>query len=197
MATVLEPTLITVDEFLALPDDGKERWLINGVVHEFERENPGVDMTVRNWLHSVVLSNFVQQLRNWVDLQPFPRGTVVSGEAGFRLEDSPTAIVGIDVAYISPRLTSQLSSSSALIEGVPELAVEILSPHDTQEKVNKKIGIYQSAGVPLVWIVDPELKTIVVHAQGKAPVMFNREQTITAEPYLPGFSAAVEKLLAV
>ena len=38
-------TLMTADEFLALPDDGVERWLIHGEVREF-------GMTIRNRWHS-------------------------------------------------------------------------------------------------------------------------------------------------
>jgi hypothetical protein len=69
--------LMTADEFLALPNDGVERWLVRGEVREF-------GMMVRNRWHSRVEARVVQSLLNWLDLQPLPRGAVYSGEAGFR-----------------------------------------------------------------------------------------------------------------
>jgi len=43
-------TKMTVEEFLELPDDGVERWLVDGEVRVIGE--PGEDgMTIRNYMH--------------------------------------------------------------------------------------------------------------------------------------------------
>ena len=151
-------------------------------------------MTVRNWMHSRVLSRLVQALTNWNDTLPLPRGCVVSGEAGFRLRRNPDTTVGVDVAYIDAATAAKLSPKIRLVEGVPVLAVEVLSGSDTHEDVFDKIQIYLDAGTTLVWIVDPDLRTVTAIEANKPPVLFTRDQTLTAEPHLPGFAVPMSRL---
>lgn len=140
MAAVDAPRM-TVEEFLALPDDGVERMLINGVVRE-------LGMTVRRWQHAAVQVNIAYLLRDWVKARPFPRGRVVDGEAGFRLDSG--SLVGIDVAYASPELAAATPVSQAYFQGAPTLAVEVPSPSDKQEDVDDKVAAYLESGVPHV-----------------------------------------------
>src|SRR5438128_12667626 len=91
-------TLMTTEEFLALPDDEEvERELICGQL----REEP---MTRRNPRHSGTEANLVYLLKSWLKPRPMPKGRLFSGEAGFRLKRDPDTTVGIDVAYISAEL---------------------------------------------------------------------------------------------
>lgn len=46
----------------------------------------------------------------------------------------------------------------------PDLIVEILSPSDRRGAVREKIREYIRAGVPLIWLVDPELQITTVYA---------------------------------
>src|SRR5688572_30356502 len=52
MSTATAPKLMTVEEFLALPEDGVERWLIRGQLRESRPEQEGEGMTKRNRIHS-------------------------------------------------------------------------------------------------------------------------------------------------
>jgi len=181
--------LMTAEEFLALPDDGKQRWLIRG--HLRERDNDG---TRRNRFHSKTEARIAQLISNWRDSQPEPRGEVHSGEAGFILREDPQSIVGVDVAYVSPQTAQRQDATTTLMRGTPLLAVEILSPSDTVEDTTEKVKEFLDAHVALVWLVDPHFHTVQVFEQDKEPVMFNVEQTITAEPHLPGFSVPVKAI---
>lgn len=180
-------TRMAGDEFLALPEDGVRRWLIDGEVRE-------VGMTVRNRTHSRVMSRCAQHLGNWSDTQPEPRGGVFSGEAGFRLRDNPERIVGVDVAYVSPEVLARQNNDSALVVGVPTLVVEILSPSDTIEDINDKIEIYLEAGVSVVWIIDPRRRTVTVHRSVDEPTLVNARQELIGGEELPGFRVAVAQL---
>jgi Uma2 family endonuclease len=74
------------------------------------------------------------------------------------------------------------------------LAVEILSPTDTQEEIHEKIDEYLAAGVALVWVIDPADRTVRVYRPDARPQLFNDEQELTGEPHLPGFRAPVARL---
>jgi Uma2 family endonuclease len=185
MATVATP--ITTSDLLAMPENGTQRWLVAGEL----RERP---MTVRNRFHSRTLVRVCKFLDNWLDQQPPPRGQVLAGEAGVRLARDPDTTFGIDVVYVSAEVIVQQTEESTLIDGVPTLAVEILSPNDTLEDVHEKIDALLAAGVALVWIIDPYDRTVRTYRPEAEPELFNVRQELTAEPQLPGFRVPVARL---
>jgi Uma2 family endonuclease len=184
MTTAAATRLMTTEEQLAVPDDGVERWLIEGQL----RERPS---TVRNRWHSRIMTRVAKFLDNWLDQQPQPRGSVLCGEAGCRLRRNPDTVVGIDVVYVSPEVATLGSEETTLIDGVPVLVVEILSPNDTQEEINDKIDVYLRAGVALVWVVDPHHRTVEIFRPGSEPDHVNVRQELSGEPHLTGFRVPV------
>lgn len=185
MSTAVAETM-TIEEFLALPEDGVHRELIRGEVRE-------MGMTVRNRFHCRAEGRIVQALNNWLDLQPEPRGEVLSGEAGFRLRGTPESLVGIDVAYVSAELVASTPPGQKIYNGPPILAVEVLSPSDKHEEIVEMIDLYLEAGV-IVCEVDPGLRRVGVHRPGRELEMFTESRELTIEPELPGFRVAVAKL---
>ena len=175
---------MTVDELLALPDDGKERWLIGGEL--WERE-----MTKRNRFRARLVVRVAYLLEEWCQKQPEPRGEVVGGEAGFILRRDPATTAGLDVAYVSSHTRSTQTNLTTMYDGPPVLAVEILSPNNTHEEVASKVRDYLACGVALVWVIDPDFGTVTVYQPGREPSLFNRTETISADPHLPGFSCPV------
>lgn len=187
MNAPLAPPIITTEQLLVMSEDGMERWLIEGQL----REKP---MTRRNRFHSGAESKIVRLLLNWLDGQPEPRGDIFSGEAGCRLRRNPDTSVGIDVVYISAEVLAAQPADTTLIEGVPTLVVEILSPSDKQEEIEEKVASYLAAGVPLVWIVSPRFRTVTVHRPDAEPELFNATQELSGGPHLPGFRVAVARI---
>ena len=93
MATMTQ--LMTMTDLLAMPDDGKRRWLIDGELRE-------EDMTRRNRFHSIAMANVSGELYIWRSRQKPPHGNVVCGEASVQLRtDDETTGFGVDVAYVS------------------------------------------------------------------------------------------------
>ena len=184
------PRKMTAEELLAMPDDGVERWLIRGEL----RENTESDMNRRNPDHSGTMTNVAAIVREWMRSQPGPRGKVYTGDAAFKLRpDSPT-LVGVDVAYVSPELRAKTPKGRKIIEGVPVLAVEILSPSDVHSDITEKVQEYLDTGVALVWVIDPDFETVAAYSRDDEPRLFNRGQELTAEPHLPGFGVRVAEL---
>lgn len=189
MAVVEATTPMTMEQLLALPDDGVKRWLIRGQL----REKP---MTYRNRFHSRALVRVAKFLEVWLDQQPQPRGSVLGGEAGVRLRRDPDTVFGIDVVYISAEVMARQTDETTIIDGVPILAVEILSPNNTVEEIDEKIDQYLEAGVPLVWIVDTRDRTVTIYRPDEEPELVNVRQELSGEPHLPGFRVPVAELFA-
>ena len=189
MSAVLEAPVMTTEELLAMPRNGTSRWLIEGQL----REKP---MTVRNRIHSRIMARLVYLLEKWLESQIEPRGQILCGEAGCRLRRNPDTTVGIDVVYIAANLARQVSTETTLIDGVPTVIAEILSPSDKLQEIEDKIDTYQKAGVPLVWVIDPHDRTITIYRLGAKPELVNSDQDLTAEPHLPGFRVAVAEVVA-
>jgi Uma2 family endonuclease len=187
MSTATAARLMTMAELLAMPDDGVDRWLIRGQL----REKP---ITVRNRFHSRVLVRIAQLLLDWLDRQPAPHGEVLGGKAGFRIRKAPDTVVGVDVAYVSYEIASRLSDETTLVDGVPTLAVEILSPSDTHEEVRQKVTEYLEAGVALIWVVDPDDHVVRIYRTGAKLQVVNEDQELSGDPHLPGFHVAVRRL---
>jgi Uma2 family endonuclease len=185
--TELKDRLYTTEDLLALPDDGKERWLIRGQLREKE-------MTRRNRFHAALEARLAQLIGYWLDSQPEPRGQVYSGEAGVRLRLNPDTSVGIDVVYFPPGVEAAQTGNTSLIEGAPALAVEILSPSDMKKEVTEKVNEYLAAGVLLVWVIDPDFETITFHRPGRPTESFNATHMLSADPHLPDFSVPVSRV---
>lgn len=181
--------LYTTADLLAMPDDGIERWLIDGQIRE-------VGMTIRNKHHTLVQSRVNGELEIWLRAQPKPRGTIHAGEAGVRLRHDPELTVGIDLVYLAAEVSARVMAddSTTIIDAVPTLAVEILSPSDTIENVRAKITMYRSVAVPLVWVIDPYMRTVSVLRPGRPPSPLNEEQELDGDPELPGFRILVARL---
>ena len=48
-------------------------------------------------------------------------------------------------------------------KGTPDLVVEILSPGNTKREMKSKLELYQNAGVPEYWVVDPIREHVIVY----------------------------------
>jgi Uma2 family endonuclease len=151
-------------------------------------------MTRRNRFHAALEARLAQLLGNWLDTQPDPRGQVYAGEAGVWLRRDPDTSVGIDVVYFPPGVESAQTGDTKLIEGVPALAIEILSPNDVKKEVTEKINDYLAVGIPLVWVIDPDYETITVYRPGQPAELFNTTHHLSADPHLPGFSVPVARV---
>lgn len=184
--TVASPSLTTT-ELLAMPENGMDRWLVAGEL----RECP---MPTRNRFHSRAMTCTATELELWLRTQPAPRSQILTGDAGVRLRRNPDTTVGVDVVYISSDVLTRQSATVTIIDGIPRLAVEILSPSDMVEHVNEKIDSYLDAGVPWVWILEPHRRMVTTYRPGFDPELFTLRDELKDDAILPGFRVQVAKL---
>ena len=186
---------MTTAELLEITEDGTERWLIRGELRAKPSEFPGAREIVRNRGHAAATASIGVALVEWSRSQTPPRGTVYAGNVGVILERDPDTTVGVDVVYASADVVAvQNDDNTTLLEDVPTLAVEILSPNDTQAQIGEKRRTYLKAGVPLVWVVEPDTRTVTVYRPGHQPELFNVSRRLPEYPQMPGFAPPVAEL---
>ncbi|MFN0096944.1 MAG: Uma2 family endonuclease [Dehalococcoidia bacterium] len=79
----------------------------------------------------------------------------------------------------------------------PDLAVEVSSPDDRPTRIADKLAFYLRAGVPLVWIIDPEERSLVAYRPGQQPEYFRHEGSVSGDPVLPGLILDLAGLFSV
>lgn len=191
MATVLTKPA-TLDDFLraeAEAPEGMRLALIDGEIVEW-----GSSMTTRGPRHTRVMSRLSFLLWNWLQAESKLVGGVDSGEVRCRLRKDPNEIVGIDVGvWLGPEFVEP-PVEPPFYDAPPVLAIEILSPTDTHERVIEKLRRYLDTGVPNVWLVDTDLRAVTVCRSDAEPVLFNSRQTIANQPELPGLELPVAEI---
>jgi Uma2 family endonuclease len=177
--------LLTAEEFMRLPDppDGARQELIEGRV---------VTMPPPKGIHGVVCNRLGRLLGNHVDAHGL--GWVASNDAGVILEREPDTVRGPDLAYYSKERVPVLPTG--YFEVPPDLAVEVLSPDDAASRINSKVRHYLAHGVRLVWVVDPEERTVTVYRSREQIRILEETGMLGGEDVLPGFECPVRELFA-
>jgi Uma2 family endonuclease len=181
MSSLLTP-LLTAEEFGRLPDppDGSKQELVKGVI---------VTMPPPKAIHGIVQAEIAALLRDVI--RPKRLGWIVT-ESGAVLDRDPDTVRGPDVAFYS--IARQPTVPDDYFEIAPDLAVEVLSPDDRRSRVRAKIREYIDAGVRLVWLVDPETRTVLEYRGSLRGTEYDEADTITGADVLPDFSCRVADL---
>lgn len=122
---------------------------------------------------------------------------LVAGESGM-LRILPNLIRIPDVSFVAwARIPGGRMPKAKVPPLAPDLAVEVLSESNTRAEMVRKRGEYFAAGGRLVWIVDPEPRTVEVYRPGGGePTRLTESDTLTGEDVLPGFSLPLRDLFA-
>ena len=142
---------------------------------------------------SVLASLFIELLNAWV--RPRNLGLVSSPDGTLRLWAGRVRIP--DVAFTSwDRMPGRKRPSQPIPELSPDLAVEVLSLSNTYREMQLKLSDYFAANVRLVWIVDPELRTVEVHTGTAEMTLLREDDTLDGGDVLPGFVVPLNDLFA-
>jgi Uma2 family endonuclease len=87
-------------------------------------------------------------------------------------------------------------SPEAIPSLAPDLAIEVLSKSNTIREIQRKIREYFEAGTRLVWIVDPQARTVEVYTRQDRSKLLTESQTLDGGDVLPGFTLSLSDLFA-
>ncbi len=122
-------------------------------------------------------------------------GHLMGSDGGYKIFPwAPDDVRMPDISFIAASRLGKFPKRG-LLDIPPDLAVEVVSPTDAAWKVQLKARDYVRAGVPLVWVVFPETRTVEVHRAGASTIEVLAEgDTLSGEDTLSGFSVAVSEL---
>jgi Uma2 family endonuclease len=145
------------------------------------------------YMESVLAGVILRLLGNFVEQHNLG---FMSGEAG-TLKILPEQVRIPDVAFVSLRRFPDGKLPKAPIPAVaPDLAVEVLSKHNSAGEMWRKLQDYFTAGVRLVWYIDPRDRTAAVYTSPEQCTMFDEDGILTGGDVLPGFELPLRELFA-
>jgi Uma2 family endonuclease len=175
-------TLMSLEEFERLPDDGMRHELNEGEL---------VSVTHPKFRHTWIVQNINERLSRFVNERGL--GRVLSEAAYLPSADPPTLRVP-DVSFVRRERLGQPPPDD-YFEGAPDLAVEIVWPSDSAEDLDLKVDQYLEAGSKVVWVVYPSTRRIHVYHPDGATEMLADGQDLEARALFPGWSVRVADLL--
>ena len=99
-----------------------------------------------------------------------------------------------DVSFHSwEHFPNRLLPAGAFVEQAPDLAVEILSPSNTEREMDRKRSEYFAGGSRLVWQVYPPTRRVRVYTSVDTFVELTEADTLEGGPVLPGFTLSVRR----
>lgn len=98
-----------------------------------------------------------------------------------------------DVAFVSAERIPEEGSPSGKWEIAPDIAIEVISPNDVWDKVNRKVREYFAAGVQQVWLISQQEQEVIVYDSPTQIRVMTASEDLTSE-LLPGFKCKVADL---
>ena len=176
--------VMTVDEFLVHPSpEGVKTELVRGELRV--SPPPGGP-------HGFAGSNLVILLLAHV--HPRRLGRVLGDGVGYELLQLPRTVRVPDASFVRADRLPADGIGPGLLTFAPDLAVEVLSPSETASELEEKIDDYLRCGTPLIWVVDPVRRTVMIVSTDAAVALLHEGDTLTGGRVLPGFSCAVAEI---
>jgi Uma2 family endonuclease len=171
-------SLITVNDLVAIPEDGKRYELIEGQLF---------CSGILDLSHQRVAGNFLYFI--WEFLRENPIGKVIMGPG---LIFSEISSVIPDLVFFEREREKQITSEDYLV-AAPELVIEVLSPgreNVSRDRVAKR-QLYAKHAVNEYWIVDAENRAVEIYRLTSERLELAatlKDQDEITSPLLPGFT---------
>ena len=178
-----QPKLLTAADLLRLHSEGVHGELIRGVLCETMGVGEEHGEIVLNL--GIMLGGFVKSRR---------LGRLVGSDVGVLIERNPDTIREPDLAFISAEKRPLGIRNTGYVNVIPDLVVEIASPSDRLTQINDKAMMWLNYGVPLVWVVFPDTRTVETHSADGPVVTLGEDHTLDGGAVLPGFTCPVRDI---
>jgi Uma2 family endonuclease len=182
-AIATEARRYTPEDLLAMPDE-KRYELVRGRLVERNRGAESSEIGGNLYFH----------------LRAFSRdhdlGKVWPADNGYQcFAHAPGLVRRHDVSFIKKGRLPGDVSPKGWIRIAPDLAVEVVSPNDLAEDLEEKPEDYRKAGVPLVWLIDPERRKASVFRLEGPTILRGEDDALSGEDILPGFRCPLREIL--
>ena len=176
--------LMTVEEFMRIPDDGYRYELIRGELRK---------MAAASFDHGVYASRIVETLLPHV--RRYRLGEVPLTEPGFLLGTDPDHVRIPDIGFVRQERVDAAERPFVFFSGAPDLVVEVISPNDRYTDVDDKIEEWLESGAGLVIVVNPRNRTVRVHSPESATTLTETD-TLDGGDVVTGWSMPVADIFS-
>jgi Uma2 family endonuclease len=160
--------------------DGDRFELVNGQLVE---RNMGAESSwVAGQIHSRINVFAMERNLGWA----FPEGTSFQC-----FPDDAERVRKPDVSFVARGRLPNETPPRGHCRVPPDLAVEVVSPRDLYYEIDEKVQDYLDAGVKLIWIANPDRRTLRVHRLNGAGADLDESGIASGEDILPGFTCCV------
>ena len=78
---------------------------------------------------------------------------------------------------------------------VPTLVVEVVSPNESVYDLDDRIADFQSAGTPLIWVINPQRRQATIHRIDGTAAIVTEPADLSGENVLPGLVVPLAAVL--
>ena len=171
---------VTANDLLRMPDDGRRYELVEGEL---------IDMAPAGGRHGHVAMQIGWRLAEHVVKNGL--GMAFAAETGFLLARNPDTVRAPDAAFIAAERIPPGGITTSFVDIVPDLVVEVVSHGDSSPRLQAKTEEWLRHGVRMVWLADPNARSIAVYQSTDDVRILNVGDEIAGDPVLPGFRCAV------
>ena len=139
--------------------------------------------------HGIIAARIVAEFIIFLKDHPMGRAAV---EARYRLPDDSRNDLIPDVSYISNERALAVTKKGAVPQ-MPDLAVEVKSPDDSNNELRAKAIYYLKAGSRMVWLVFPAKQQVEVYTEDAVRTL-SANDLLDAGDLLPGFKLALKDI---
>ncbi|MGH7221832.1 MAG: Uma2 family endonuclease [Gemmataceae bacterium] len=182
MATAVPEALLTVEEYLALPDNGVPNELIRGRI---------VSMNLPTPRHGEICLQTAYLVRRFLDDHHL--GRLVGNDSGVITQHDPDSMRGADVAFFSYSRVPPGPIPPGYLSVVPELVFEVRSSGDRWGRILAKVSEYLEAGVTVVCVLDKMTERCHVYRNEDEMQVVLPDQELTIPDVLPEFRVVVRR----
>ena len=176
--------LMTADELLHMPSDGKRHELIEGELIKLTPP-PGFQ-------HGLTAAKALVALHEFV--RPRRLGAVVAAETGFLISSDPDTVRAPDAAFVAADRLPEGGLPPGYLRLAPDIVVEVVSPSDSASYIQQKVCAWLAAGCRLVWVVYPESRSVTVYRSMEGAKILGPNDILDGAPVLEGFGIPVSEL---
>ncbi len=172
--------LITAEDLEEMGSDSKRFELDEGMLREKDvmgLQHGEIQIEISSTLHVHVRHN---QL-----------GRVYPSDTHFVLYRNPDRVVMPDISFVRADRVPPDGERGGFAQFAPDFVVEVVSPSDRRIEVLEKIRLYERAGVPLIWLVQPPSRSVTVYALGQEPRTLHEGDILDGGDVIPGFTLAM------
>jgi Uma2 family endonuclease len=171
---------VTAEELLLMPDDGIRRELVLGEMRE---------MAPAGFTHGRIAMNVSAPLD--LHVRQHDLGIVLAAETGFKISSNPDTVRAPDAAFVRRERVEEVGEVEGYWPGVPDLAVEVVSPNDSYAGVEEKVSSWLEAGTRIVVVVEPRTKTVTVRSSRTEIRVLTEGDVLDVGEVVPGWSMPV------